>query len=63
MAYLDQSRQVAWTREWKWQQRARGRCARCAKGEVTINPRTGEPFWLCRGCRVKESHQRQERVA
>jgi hypothetical protein len=35
--------------------RAEGLCLSCRRIYTPINPKTGRPFWYCRGCRVRLS--------
>jgi ribosomal protein L37AE/L43A len=43
------------TRKYHAKLRAEGLCVACRRVYAPINPRTGKPFWYCRGCRVRSS--------
>jgi hypothetical protein len=44
-------------RGWHHARRARGICgnAPCTK-RPELNPRTGQPYWFCRACRMAKTH-------
>jgi hypothetical protein len=50
-------------RAWHHQWRARNICHQCRTGRLTINPKTGLPFWKCSACRQKHIDYHRARRA
>jgi hypothetical protein len=44
-----------WVQEWQAKKRARGLCPRCGDGKLDISKHTGEYYWLCKPCRLKQA--------